>query len=154
VTLRGAAPLLAALGAVAVVLAAYLGLGGASYDPTPIADPCETRAWRSPDGVDEAIEQIALSGLDGAACELGVSREELVLALRDDEALAVFAESRGLERDDAERAVSEALGRAVDDAVEADVLPGLLAGVVKGTVGRIPPWLLIEALERLGGALR
>ena len=70
----------ATVAAVALVVA-YLALGGASYAPAKVADPCATRDWREPQGVEEVAEQIALSGLDGAACELDVSREEMVLAL-------------------------------------------------------------------------
>ncbi|MEX2613552.1 MAG: hypothetical protein WD380_08230, partial [Gaiellaceae bacterium] len=86
-----ATPLLAALGAVAAVLVPYLALGGASYEPTPVADPCVVRDWRDPRGVQTVLEQVALSALDGAACELGVSREDLVLAVRDEASLDAFA---------------------------------------------------------------
>ena len=55
----------------------YLALGGASYAPAKVADPCATRDWRNPQGLEAVGEQIVLSGLDGAACELGVSREEM-----------------------------------------------------------------------------
>jgi hypothetical protein len=95
------APLLASLGAVAAVVVPYAALGGASYEPTPLADPCETREWRDPGGLSDSLEQVALSGLDGAACDLGISREELVLALRDEESLDEFTEAQGLEREDA-----------------------------------------------------
>ena len=44
------------------------------------------------------FEGIALSSLDGAACELQVSREELTLALADEEATQEFAEAHGIER--------------------------------------------------------
>ena len=151
--MRRLAPLLAAVGLVAVVLGTYAALGGATYEPTPVADPCAARAWRSPDGLQQTIEQIALSGLDGAACELGTSREELVLALRDEVALAAYAAANGLTGDEAEDAVQEGLSRAVDDAEAAGALPRLLASLARGTLSRVPPWLLIEALERIGGLL-
>jgi hypothetical protein len=145
--------LLISFAAVAVVVGLYVALGGASYEPTAVADPCSTRAWRSPDGVQQTIEQIALSGLDGAACELGTSREELVLALRDEEALDAFAAANGTARDDAEHAVEAAVIRAVDDAEESGALPGFVASIARGTLGTVPPWLLLEALERLAKLL-
>ena len=81
--MRRVLPLLVALGLVAAVVVPYLALGGASFEPTPVADPCQARDWRDPGDLSEALEQIVLSALDGAACELGVSREELVLAVRE-----------------------------------------------------------------------
>lgn len=151
--MRKATPLLASLGAVAAVVVPYAALGGASYAPTPLADPCETREWRDPDGLSEALEQVALSGLDGAACELGVSREDLVLALRDESALDEFAADNGIDRDDAERAVQTGLVRALEDAEEAGAIPGLVVGLARRAIETVPPHLLIEALERLGSLL-
>lgn len=151
--MRRATPLLLSLAAVAAVVVPYAALGGASYAPTPLADPCETREWRDPDGLSEALEQVALSGLDGAACELGVSREDLVLALRDESALDEFAAERGIDRDDAEQAVQEGLVRALDDAENAGAIPGLVVGLARRAIETVPPHLLIEALQRLGALL-
>ena len=151
--MRRLAPLLVAIGAVAVVLGTYLALGGASYEPTPVADPCRMREWRHPSGVQAALEQVALSALDGAACDLGVSREELVLALRDDESLDAFAEKHGISHDEAEQAVRQGLVRSVEDAEAAGVLSGTVARIVRGVAERIPPGLLLSTLERLQGLL-
>jgi hypothetical protein len=150
---KRALPILVALGAVAAVVVPYLALGGATYDPAKVADPCVTRDWRDPGDLEEALEQIVLSALDGAACELGVSREELVLAVRSEDALDSFAEEHGLTRDDAEQAVEDGLVRAVDDAEQAGALPGALAGLARRLVGSVPPWLLLETLDRLSGFL-
>jgi hypothetical protein len=144
-------PIAAALAAVAAVVVPYLALGGASFEPTPVADPCATREWRDPGGVEEVLEQIALSALDGAACELDVSREELVLALENDESLDAFAEEHGIAGEDAERAVRDGLVRAVDDAEEAGALSGFTAGLVRRAVERIPPSLVLDVLEQLRG---
>ncbi len=146
--MRRALPLLVALGAVAVVLVPYLALGGATYEPAAVADPCAARDWREPDGLSEVLEQIVLSALDGAACELGVSREELVLAVRSEESLDAFAEEQGISRAEAEQAVQDGLARAVDDAEEAGALPGFLASLARNAVESVPPWLLLEALDR------
>jgi hypothetical protein len=150
---RRAVPLLVAAGAVAAVLVPYLALGGASYEPTPVADPCVQREWRDPGDLQAALEQIALSGLDGAACELGVAREEFVLALRDEESLDAFAAERGIARADAERAVVDGLERAIAEAEEADALPAVVASLLRGALDTVPPWLLLETLERARGFL-
>ena len=150
---RRALPLLVAIGAVAAVLVPYLALGGASYEPTPVADPCVKREWRDPGGLQAVLEQIALSGLDGAACELGVSREELVLALRDEPSLDAFAAEHGITRADAERAVEQSLERAIADAQAADALPDFVASLLRRAIGTVPPWLLLETLESVRGFL-
>jgi hypothetical protein len=134
---------------VAAVLVPYLALGGASYEPTPVADPCARREWRDPGDLQAVLEQVALSALDGAACELGVSREELVLAVRDEASLDAFAAEHGLSRADAEQAVQDGLGRAIDDAEEAGALPAFVASLARRAVETLPPWLLLEALESL-----
>jgi hypothetical protein len=131
----------------------YLALGGGRYEPTAVADPCQVRDWRDPGGLQEALEQVVLSGLDGAACELEVSREELVLALRDDAALDRFADRNGITSDDAEEAIGKALARSIDDAEEAGVLPGIVAGLVRNVTEGLPPRLLLELLDRLRGVL-
>jgi hypothetical protein len=140
---------LASIAAVAAVVVPYVALGGLSYEPTPVADPCETRPWRDPGGIQAAIEQVVLSALDGAACDLGVSREDLVLAVRDEESMDAFAEEHGIARADAERAVEDGLERALDDADEADALPDFVLSFVRRVVDSVPPWLVLETLERV-----
>ena len=148
-----ARPLIVALGAVVAVLVPYLALGGASFEPTPVADPCVVREWRAPGGVTTVLEQVALSALDGAACELGVSREDLVLAVADEASLDAFAIENGISRAEAERAVENGLERALDDAEEADALPGFVASLARRTVESLPPWLVLDTLERLQGLI-
>jgi len=148
---RAIRPLLVAVVAVAILLGTYLALGGASYAPTPVADPCVPREWRDPGNVQSVIEQIALSGLDGAACDLHVSREELVLALRDDEAIDEFSAEHGISREEAETAVRDGLLRAVDDAQQADALSGFVAGLIRRGIENVPPSLVLDTLQRLRG---
>ena len=151
--MRAAAPLVVAIAAVAAVVVPYVALGGATYEPTPVADPCSEREWRSPGCVESGLEQIVLSALDGAACALGVSREELVLALRSDASLDTFAEEHGITREEAEGAVRDGLERAVDDAERAGAISGLTASLVRRIAESLPPRLLLDLLKRLGELL-
>jgi hypothetical protein len=150
---RRALPLFVASGLVAAVLVPYLALGGASFEPTSVADPCVVREWRQPDDVQEVLEQIVLSALDGTACDLGVSREDLVLAVRDEDSLDAFADENGISRTDAESAIKDGMVRAVDDAEDAGVLEGAFASVARTAVQTVPPWLVLEALEGLRALL-
>jgi len=78
---------LAGLPIVAVVLVSgVLGVqvanGGGSFEPLQPADPCAERTVTSrADGIDGLTERLVLLGIDGAACQLGVSREALTLEL-------------------------------------------------------------------------
>ena len=148
-----ARPLVVAIGVSLALIVVYAALGGGRYEPAAVADPCRTREWRDPGGLQEVLEQVVLSGLDGAACELGVSREELVLALRSDAALDTFAARNGISKTDAEQAISKALARSIDDAEEAGALPGFLANLVRGATANLPPRLLLELLDRLRAVL-
>jgi hypothetical protein len=150
--IRGA-PLLGAVGACAVLLATYAALGGATYEPAPVANPCAAREWRNPHGLQAALEQVVLSALDGAACSLGVSREELVLALRDRSSLHAFAARHGISQADAEEAVHKGLLRALADADAHDALPGFVSSLARRAIETIEPWRLIDVLESLRSLL-
>jgi hypothetical protein len=150
---RRALPLLVSVGLVATVLVPYLALGGGSYEPSSVADPWVGREWRDPGGLQEGLAQVFLSALDGTACELGVSREDLVLAVRDEDSLDTFAEANGLTRTDAERALQDGLRRAVDDAEEAGALPGFVASLARRAIESVPPWLLLDALDSASSLL-
>jgi hypothetical protein len=139
---------------VAVALAlvvTYLALGGASYAPAKVADPCATRDWRNPQGLSEVSEQIVLSGLDGAACELGVSREEIVLAFANKDSREGFAREHGVSDERLEQLVRDGLMRAIADAEEADALNPTIADILRGLVRSIPVDELVDLLDRIPG---
>ena len=119
---RSAAVIASAVAVSAALVLVYAALGGGRYTPTPAADPCAPREWRSPHGLQAALEQIALSTADGAACDLGVSREELVLALGSESDLDRFAAKHGLSHGDAESAIRDGLVRAIDDGEQANAI--------------------------------
>jgi hypothetical protein len=137
--------------AAAALVALYLALGGASYAPAKSADPCATRDWREPGGIQEVAEQIVLSGLDGAACELGVPREEVVLAFGSRAKLDAFAREHDLSADEFEQLVKNGLDRAIDDAEEADALNPTVASLIRGVVDRIPIEQVIDFVDQLPG---
>jgi hypothetical protein len=135
-------------GAAALLVGVYLALGGASYAPAKVADPCAPRDWTEPDGLAEVGEQIVLSALDGAACTLGVSREEVVLAFENEETLKAFGREHGVSESDLEDLAKTGLERAINDAEQAGALSPSIADLVRGAVDRIPPGLLVELLDR------
>jgi hypothetical protein len=88
-----------AAGAAALVLAGGAALAKPSLEPEPvtIADPCRPRELPETGGVEGAIQDTALVALDRAACRYGSSREELALALVDDEARADYEREYGVD---------------------------------------------------------
>jgi hypothetical protein len=136
--------------AVAVALVAvHLALGGGSYTPAAVADPCAPRDWRDPEGFQEVAEQIVLSALDGAACELRVSREQIVLALASRRSLERFAAEQGISQGDEEDLVRSGLVRAVDDAERANALDRIPATLLRELARRVPVAELLDLLEIL-----
>jgi hypothetical protein len=141
---------LSAAAAVALVVT-YLALGGASYAPAKVADPCAPRDWRDPGSLGEVAEQIVLSGLDGAACELGVSRERIVLAFENRASRQRFAREQGISDERLEELVRSGLIRAVDDAERGGALPPLIATQLRSLARRFPVSVLLDLADRLPG---
>jgi hypothetical protein len=138
----------AALGVVALLCAGVVALlviersaGAGSYGTRTYVDPCTAPADAFPpgEGLDGALQRITLSGLNGAACELGTSREALVLS---------FAPESGVEgvtwdRRTTERALRKGFERAIDDAEDRGTLPGWGAAILRLAVDKAPiDWLL------------
>jgi hypothetical protein len=69
----------------AVLAAALVGIhllaGGGGYAPTPVADPCAPRARPSSGDLLDPAQRATLAVLDGAACNLGSSREQVLMDL-------------------------------------------------------------------------
>jgi hypothetical protein len=147
---RRSLPIFIAVGASLGVIVAYLLAGGASYKPLTVADPCEERPLEvlAERGI---FEGIALSALDGAACELQVTREQLIAALADEQALAEFAEEQQVDEARVEDAVRAGLVRAVDDAEVKGLLPGPLATVGRAIAQRAPVSVAIGLFQSLPG---
>jgi hypothetical protein len=143
--MRARTLVIAAIVASLALVLTSLALGGASYEPTPVSDPCQPRAWRSPDSLDQLAQQLTLSALDGAACELHVSRETVVLALGTPEGRAEFANDPRLA--DALRA---GLVRAVDDAERAGAIPGIVADALRQGIESLPADQLVAAARNAG----
>ena len=154
--MSGRGLVLAALAGSAALVVAYLAAGGGDYEPTAVADPCAPREWREPEGVEESAQQFALSALDGAACELHVSREALAVALATPESRAEFAAEYGIEEEELEAAVRAGVVRAIDDAERAGALDPLVADGLRLVAARLPVdegiALIEDASELFDGA--
>ena len=68
------------LGAAVVLLIIEVSLGAFHFGQPKLADPCTSKPAFSGGGIDGEVQRFALSGLNGAACKLHTTREELVLS--------------------------------------------------------------------------
>jgi hypothetical protein len=134
----------------ASVPATYLSLGGGSYEPSSVRNPCAQRSWRDPGGLEAVAQQIALSALDGAACHFGVSRETLTLALGTATSRARFARDHHVDSHELENAVRRGLVRSIDDAERAGAIGGFRATALRFGAEHIP----IEQMAALAETLR
>jgi hypothetical protein len=140
------APLAALLVAGGVVVGAAVAAGGPDLGRSTVADPCVERVREDGEGLDATVQGIVLDGLAGAACELDVSREDLVLSF------GTGVGTRPIPWDPAtvEVAVRAGVERAIDDAEDRGSLNGVVADVMRAIVRRAPVEELIEG----GGAVR
>jgi hypothetical protein len=143
---RFALPLIA-LAAALVLLGCYLAFGGASYAPAATPNPCVQRPWPKTSGTAQVAEQVALSAVSGAACQLGVSREELTIALRSRAALQQFGNQHHLQQGKIEDSLKAGLHRAVDDAQNAGAIGGIEALVLNGAIDLLPIDRLLSILQ-------
>ncbi len=134
---------LLALGALGLAAAVLIGIelskGALTYGEPAVADPCEQREAFPGEGFQATLQRIVLDGLDGAACELNTTREELVLSI--DPELGRDVE---WDRETLERAVRSGLLEAIDDAEARGGIGGLEARIMREVVDRAPLDWLIE----------
>jgi hypothetical protein len=148
--MRSRTILIAAAVVGAVVPGAYLALGGGTYQSSVVADPCVTRQRPVAPGVDGLAERIVVSTLDGIACEVGSSREELVLALPDAPSRRAYARAHNLDEAQFEGITRKGLERAVDDAAAAGALQGWQATLLRQAARRVPLDTMLDAVDLLG----
>jgi hypothetical protein len=70
----------ALVAAAAALLVVELSTGAIGFGKPELADPCTDKPAFHGGGLDGAVQRFALSGLNGAACRLDTTREELVLS--------------------------------------------------------------------------
>jgi hypothetical protein len=122
-----------------VLIGVELANGAADAGALAVGDPCGERTAFPGQGLDATLQRIVLDGLDGAACELGTTREELVLSLSPSSAV----DGAPWDDETIERAVRAGLLEAIDDAERRGSLNAVVAFAVREVVERAPlQWLI------------
>jgi MFS family permease len=139
---------IAALSVAAIGLLGWqVGAGARTVGEFVAEDPCTAGPDPYPgDGLDASLQRIALSTLNGAACELHTTRERLVLSLD---------ESSGYhdvtwDKPTLERALKVGAHRAIDDANDRDAIPGFVAAALGFLVDKAPIGWLVNRIP-IGG---
>jgi hypothetical protein len=132
--------LVALFAAAAVLVGIELGLGAAHAGDVHLADPCTAHNDKQ-----DALQRVILDGLDGAACQLHISREELVLSVGSNSPFHTQWSKKQIEI-----ALRAGMLRSVDEAARRGDIPSFLAGPIKRAIETIP----IDKLVAGGLSLR
>jgi hypothetical protein len=132
----------ALLAAASVLIVVELSLGALHFGETTIGNACTTEADFEGGGVDGAVQRFALSAISGAACELGTSREELVLSLVPGTNTKVRWDKETINR-----ALRKGVQRAAEDVAGKGILGAVLAGILDEILADPLAWLLGEIAE-------
>ena len=124
-----------------------LASGAVQAGSLAVRNPCEPRLAFPGDGIDAILQRIVLDGLDGAACELETTREDLVLSL---------APGSGVSRipwDDEtiEQALRAGLVDAISDAEERGSLNAIVAFALRELVELGPVDWLVDGGQGIAG---
>jgi hypothetical protein len=120
--------------AVGVFIVAELAAGALDFGETRIADPCTTEASFEGGGIDGAIS--------GAACELGASREELVLSFVP----STNASDVRWDKETINRALRAGVEQAAEDTAGDGLAGAALAVLLKEILADPLAWILSQSL--------
>ena len=96
--LGGPARILAIVTTASVIAVFFFALvaGAARPEPVELANPCQDRDLPGTGGITGFAQDAALAAADVVACRVGSTREELVLALADDDAAREYEQRYGI----------------------------------------------------------
>ncbi len=145
---RAAALGIAALAVAAIGLLGWqIGAGARTVGEFVAEDPCTASPDPYPgDGLDASLQRIALSTINGAACELHTTRERLVLSLDESSGYHDVA----WDKPTLEKALKVGAHRAIDDANDRDAIPGFVAAALGFLVDKAPIGWLVNRIP-IGG---
>jgi hypothetical protein len=131
---------MAALVAAAVLIVLSLARGGLSYGaPEPVRNPCARNAPFPGGGLDSTTQRVALRGLDVAACDLGLTREQLLFAIAGQQDVAAS---------DAE--IEAAVRRGLEQAVDEEDLNPAAEFLLRQAIRHAPEEWVLKIAQELG----
>ena len=143
----GHAAIATALAAVAVLIGVELSRGSLGEAALAVPDPCTREVKVDVGGLDGQAQRIGLRALDAAACELGTTREELLLDA------AESLDDRGELPEGTEDAIRDGLATAIRAEREEGRIGAVTAFVLEQAARRTPVAWEVAAAERAGGLI-
>lgn len=150
-TSRGVALIATAVLLSVCLLGVQLASGGGDFVPQRTADPCKDRGRPVKNDLEGLAEAVVLTGIDDAACKLGVSRERLLLALPSRSDRVTLAREAGTDEAGLAQAIKDGLSTGVDRLDQSHQLPQWSAvlpsvadqlGIPQSLIGLIPDSLV------------
>ena len=133
-----------ALAALAVLIVVEIQRGAFTESALAVPDPCDRPVNVATGGLDGATQRVGLRAIDLAACELGTTREQLLLS-----AASSLQEARELP-EGSEGAIRDGLERAIDEEKDAGRLNTVAAWVLSQAVQHAPVEWVVRAVEEIG----
>jgi hypothetical protein len=137
----------AALAALAVLIAVEIGRGAFADSALAVPDPCDRAVNVATDGIDGTTQRVGLRAIDLAACELGTTREELLISVATS-----LQESRDLPPG-SETAIRDGLEQAIAEEEDAGRLNPVAAWVLSQAAQNAPVEWVVRAVEEIGPIL-
>ena len=119
------------------LIAVELALGAIGFGAAKLSDPCTSTPAFQGGGIDGAVQRFALSGLNGAACRLHTTREELVLSFSPSAKTKVRWDPATIDS-----ALRAGLDRAAHDTAGTGLLGSFLAVVLREIIAQPVAWFL------------
>ncbi|HWI21375.1 MAG TPA: hypothetical protein VNT22_02045 [Baekduia sp.] len=151
---------------VAAVLALMFAAGGDDYRPSPPRDPCQQReSGKVAPDIEAIAERVVLTGTDELACELGITRERLLLGLASPADRRQLAADASIDQSGLARLLKRSLIQGVTRLDRASALPKTSAlkeqiadeldvpGIAKTAI-RNTPDAVVDDLLPTAGVLR
>ena len=119
------------LGAALVLIVVELSIGAIGFGKPKLAEPCRAKPAFKGGGLDGEVQRFALSGLNGAACRLHTTREELVLSFVP----AAGTKSVRWDRATIETALRAGFHQAVEDVEDRGIAGYILGHILDVVIG-------------------
>jgi hypothetical protein len=137
----------AALVALAVLIVVEIQRGAFTESALSVPDPCDRPVNVATEGLDGTTQRIGLRAIDLAACEMGTTREELLLSVATS-----LQESSELPPG-SESAIRDGLEQAIDEEKDAGRLNPVAAWLLSQAAQNAPVEWVVRAVEEIGPIL-
>lgn len=132
-----------------LLLGVELAMGARDFGEVRLGAPCAQTTLPPGAGLDRTVQRIVIGALDRASCQLGTTRERLLLSLSPNGG----SRFKNWSDADEERVLRGALVSSIDDAERRGDLSTVEAGILRQLAQRAPVQLVVQAASHLDDLL-